>query len=319
MRNSGFSPKRNRQLPGWIAAVLWVLMVFPSAGQERKLPRGRINKDTVRTGESFAYSLSYRHAPGEEVFFPDSTFDFSPFEFRRQEVFSTETDETGSLDSAVYHLVSFEVTSGIGISLPVFLWNGKDCTAVYPPVDSSFVALLVDRAKLDSLTLAKNLEVVPIKERFDYSAFLIGLLIAAITAFLINWLFGKKIRQQWNVFRLKRRHREFSRGFNRYFANAKNRGSTQDVEKALILWKNYLERLESKPFTTFTTREISDNISDDSLREALKETDKIIYGVASQSTDIGNSLLILNNVAQTLYNNKRLAIMGVDRSQREIQ
>lgn len=294
--------------------ALTVLLVLagPAAGQQKAVPSGRIDRDTVRTGETFAYSLSYRHPSGEEVFFPDSTYNFSPFGFRRQEVFSTRTDKRGSLDSAVYHLVSFEVTPAIEIALPVFIWNGKDCTAVYPAGDTSFVALSVDRARLDSLTLTIRPELLPVKERLNYQAFLGGLLIVAVTAFLVKWLFGEWIIRQWKVFRLQRRHREFTRGFNRHFLNAKNRGSIQDVEKALILWKNYLERLENKPFTTFTTREISDNISDQSLSDALKETDEVIYGFSSQSADIGNSLLTLNNVAQTLYVNKRRSIIGVN-------
>ena len=302
-----------RMNAGYLAALfMWLMPALPAVAQQKTAPSGRIDRDTVRTGETFTYSLSYRHPSDEEVFFPDSTYNFSPFGFRRQEVFSTRTDKRGSLDSAVYHLVSFEVTPAIEIALPVFIWNGKDCTAVYPVKDTSFVALSVDRARLDTLALTSRPKLLPMRERLNYQAFLGGLLIAAITAFLVKWLFGERIIRQWKVFLLQRRHREFTRGFNRHFMNAKNRGSIQDVEKALILWKSYLERVENKPFTTFTTREISDNISDKSLSEALKETDKVIYGFSSQSGDIGNSLLTLKNVAQTLYVNKRRSIIGVN-------
>lgn len=247
-----------------------------------------------------------------EVFFPDSNYHFYPFQFKGQKVFPTTTDHRGSLDSAVYQLVSFEVTPKIGLALPVYIWDGKDCTVVYPPADSSVVALFVDRARLDSLTPGHIPELVPLKEEMNYSAILILVLALATTAFLINWLFGKRIRQQWNVFRLQRRHREFVRNFNRHMANAKNRNSIKDVEMALVLWKNYLERLENIPFTTFTTREISDTISDASLSEALRETDKVIYGFASQSTDIGSSLMTLHKVAQKLYLQKRKKIIATN-------
>lgn len=273
-------------------------------------PVGVMSRDTVRTGETFVYSLSYRHLSDVEVFFPDSSYSFLPFKFRKQEVFPTRTSREGSLDSAVYHLVSFEVTPQITLSLPVFIFNGKDCTAVFATPDTSFVSLLVERASLDSLELTTRLSVMPVRERLNYSAYLIASLVTVLTALLLNWIFGRKIRQQWNVFQLLRRHREFTRTFNRYFMNAKNKGSIPDVEKALIAWKNYLERLENKPFTTFTTREISDTISDSSLSEALRETDKVIYGFSAQSTDIGNSLLTLNNVAQALYLARRRAIIG---------
>lgn len=294
----------------YLRIVFFLLFSIETAFAWQEVPVGVVNKDTVRTGETFTYSLSFRHPPEVEVFFPDSTYNFHPFEFRRQEVFHSKTDKSGSLDSAVYQLVSFEVTPLITISLPVFVFNGKDCTSVFSVPDTSFVSLLVERARLDSLEVASQLTVLPLKERVNYSAFLAVFLLTGLGVFLINWLFGRKIRQQWNVFRLLRRHREFTKTFNRHFANAKNKGSIPDVEKALILWKNYLERLENKPFTTFTTREISDNISDNSLSEALKETDRVIYGFSAQSKDIGNSLLILNNVAQALYINKRKSIVG---------
>lgn len=295
---------------GKLTVILWLFLFTAGVTQEK--PIGKISKDTVRTGETFEYSLSYRHAPGEEVFFPDSSFQFFPFEFRSQKVFPTVTDRRGSLDSAVYELVSFEVTPRIALSLPVYIWNGRDCTVVYPPADSSVVALFVDRAQLDSLSPGHVPELLPLKDKVNYSAIFVAALAVVTTVFLINWLFGKRIRQQWNVFRLYRRHREFVRNFNRYFTNAKNRNSIRDVELALVLWKNYLERLENKPFTTFTTREISDTISDEALSEALRETDKVIYGFASQSTDIGSSLLTLHNVAQTLYANKRRSIMATN-------
>jgi hypothetical protein len=298
---------RSRQIGAW----LWILPVFFSAGfSVNAQPAGKIDRDTVRTGEVFYYSLSYRHPSKEEVFFPDSTFDFTPFGFRGQNVFHTRTDTSGSLDSSVYQLVSFEVSPQIKIALPVYIWNGRDCTAVYPATDSCFVALLVDRADLDSVSLVYDLQDLPLEDRVNYFSFMLAFILVATSAFFVNWLFGASIRRQWNVFRLQRRHREFTKNFNRHFLNAKNKGSIKDVEKALILWKNYLERLENKPFTTFTTREISDNISDESLSEALRETDKIIYGFSSQPGNIGNSLLTLNNVAQTLYFDKKRAIMG---------
>lgn len=315
--SSKWNRKLNRKvsdLPRLLAAVLWwgaLLVSSPlPVAAEQGVPIGVVNKDTIRTGEIFTYSLSYRHPSEVEVFFPDSTHNFFPFEFRKQEVFRTRSDDSGSRDSSVYHLVSFEVDSLIAFSLPIYIFNGKDCTSVFALPDTSHISLLVDRARLDTLNLTDTLALAPLKERANYSAILTAILLTSIAVFLVNWIFGRKIRQQWNVFRLLRRHREFTRAFNRHFANAKNKGSVPDVEKALILWKTYLERLEEKPFTTFTTREISDNISDDSLSEALKETDRVIYGFSSQSTDIGNSLLTLNNVAQTLYINKRRSIVG---------
>ncbi len=278
------------------------------SGWGQTLPKGAIMQDTVRTGVDFSYVLSYRHPPHEEVFFPDSSFNFSPFTFVAQQIFNTRTDSTGSLDSTVYQFISFEITPAITLSLPVFVWNGKDCTAVYPLTDSALVRLSVDRQGIDTLRFQSAMEIVPVKEQINYSLIVILTGLLGLMGFGIYWIFGEKINRQWRVFRLRRRYRDFTRSFNRHYLNAKNKESIPDVELALVLWKKYLERLEQQPFTTFTTREISDSIPDNSLRFALKDIDEIIYGF-TKSRDIGNSLLILDTIAQKLYLQKRKEII----------
>lgn len=54
--------------------------------------------------------------------------------------------------------------------------------------------------------------------------------------------------------------------------------AVQTIENAVILWKRYMEELEDKPFSTYTTKEIVEVMPNQQLAEALQHTDRIIYG-----------------------------------------
>jgi hypothetical protein len=74
----------------------------------------------------------------------------------------------------------------------------------------------------------------------------------------------------------------------------REKSNIKDAEKAIIIWKNYLERLEKKPFATYTTREIMDNMPDDELADALKNMDGIVYG-QGRSGNMETYLEVLEN------------------------
>lgn len=264
--------------------------------------------DTIEIGKPFSYSFSFFHDPGQEVFFPDSSFAFSPFEVIDQDFFTTRTDSSGSLDSTVYRLVSFDVSSRQTLALPVYVYSGGDCTEVYSEADTVFLRLsLPVTTRLDTLSLQTDTQVEMLLRQFNYPVFVVVLLSISLFVTLVYWLFGRGIMKQWRMFQLQRRHADFVRTFNRLNRNARERESTTEAEKAVVIWKKYLERVENKPFATYTTREILDNIPDEALENALKDIDRIIYGKV-KSDQMDSSLQILKNIAQRSYRRRRLEI-----------
>ncbi|WP_353722648.1 hypothetical protein [Dyadobacter sp. 676] len=95
------------------------------ARKQRITPKGAFHTDSVEVGKPVYFSLSVRHRPDMEIFFPDSTFDFSPFELVSKRSFVSSTDARGTLDSAVYHLISFDVSKVQKLGLPVFVFQKK--------------------------------------------------------------------------------------------------------------------------------------------------------------------------------------------------
>ncbi|MCE7062732.1 hypothetical protein [Dyadobacter sp. CY343] len=271
-------------------------------------PSGVFLTDSIEVGKPVYFSLSVKHNPGTEVFFPDSTYDFSPFEIIEKRNFVSNTDEKGTLDSAVYHLISFDVTPKQSLRLPVFVFGKKDCTAVYTAPDSVFL-ISTNLIKPDAKgTLTPETGLHPLGSEFNFSI-LIGVIALIIgVSGSIYWVFGHDIYKQWQLIKLQRRHLEYVRSFNRLMRNARERKNIKDAEKAIIVWKNYLERLEKLPFATYTTREILDAIADEELADALKNMDGIIYG-QGESKNMHVYLEVLKTGATRLYRNKRKFIL----------
>jgi hypothetical protein len=263
--------------------------------------------DSVKVGLPIKYALSYRHKATADIFFPDSTYNFFPFELVNRQYFPTTTDENGSLDSVIYTLISFEVNPVQELSLPIYVRDNSDCTRVFSPIDYVFLkGIINNNNRIDTLSLRKDTTPIILYQQANYP--LIFLLITGFTALgaLIFWFFGKPIKRQIRLFQFKRRYDEYQRIFQRLSkaTDDATRG-LDNVEKAVILWKKYIERLENKPFTTFTTKEILDNLQDERLSEALREIDATVYGGVYSPKTAVSSLAILQDLAKGLYQEHR--------------
>ena len=268
-----------------------------------QLPTGRFLSDSLKLGEPVVYALSYRHAAAADVFFPDSTHDFTPFELLARRYFTTRTGARGSLDSVVYTLVSFQIEPIQRLSLPVYRYNGRDCTAVYARPDSVVWRQLI-RQNPRGLPLRTDEGVRPLTPQFNYPyAILIafGLLLSGSGVYVF---FRKSIGRQWRLYQMWRRHADFMRAFQRLSRSINARTGLGNVEKATVLWKKYLERLERRPVTSLTTRELIGAFPDPLLPNALRQVDATVYGGVF-SSQIQSSLQVLRELAVRRYRHRR--------------
>lgn len=295
-----------------VLACICLMLCFPGiardARKQRMKPKGIFLNDSVEVGKPVYFSLSLRHSPESEIFFPDSTFDFSPFELVSQRTFVSSTDNRGTLDSAVYHLISFDVSKVQKLRLPVFVFQKKDCTAVFTAPDSVFLIKSNNIDLRKKPVLKEETRLVALSREFNFSMLIgsVALIIGVVGS--IYWVFGRDIYKQWQLLKLQRRHLEYVRSFNRLMRSAREKSNIKDAEKAIIIWKNYLERLEKKPFATYTTREIIDNMPDDELADALKNMDGIVYG-QGRSGNMEIYLEVLKTGATRLYRAKRKFVL----------
>ncbi len=284
---------------------LYIYVTYPVFAQ----PKGTFLSREFKVGRPVQYSLSFLHNPAQDVFFPDSTYDFTPFKFLKRDYYSTQTNAAGSLDSVVYTLVSFEVDSLQHLKLPVYVMNHKDCTAIYSALQSIRLRSLLN-AKSKQSGLQSNTTLVLLEDQINYPLYFIIVIIAGIIGGLIYWLFGESLRRRLRQFQLWRRHLEFRGNFQRHLRGATDsKQAVANVERAVFLWKRYLERLEGKPYTTFTTKETVEQFSQSrQLEQALRETDAVVYGgVISPQTQ--ESLRILRDLAVRTYIKQREVIL----------
>jgi hypothetical protein len=73
-----------------------------------------------------------------------------------------------------------------------------------------------------------------------------------------------------------------------------------NLEKAFSAWKKYIEELTKLPFTTFTSKEMLDNLADEAMEKVLNEMDSAIYG-GNFSNNTTESVQYLDALAANLY------------------
>src|SRR5688500_10227732 len=97
------------------------LLPFLSQAQSpaANLPQGLFQEDSVKLGQQVNYLFFHRHSATEEIIFPDSTYNFSPFELVSRQYFPTRTKGGWSHDSVVYTLRTFDIAPVQTLALPV--------------------------------------------------------------------------------------------------------------------------------------------------------------------------------------------------------
>ena len=253
----------------------FLLWFFPALvlAQEIK-PVGEFLKDSVMVGAPVEYSFRVKYPKSMETLFPDSTYDFSPFEFVRKDVFNTLSDTAQSYDSVIYHLVTFELDEVQSLALPIYLIIDGDSTEVYSEKDSiSFKTVIAEN--LDSLALLKNTDHQEVARQFNYPYLVIGIVAVLLVIGILIALFGRGIYQRIQIARLKKAHQRFLQKFDRL--RQEEPMDTYKVEHIVAVWKKYLERLENFPYSKLTTKEILTIEQNRHFKETLKSLDRNIY------------------------------------------
>lgn len=287
------------------AKILYFRLLFVFCFQQitfysnAQKPIGKFLTDSVEIGKPILYAFSYRHHPAQEVFFPDTTYDYYPFELKKRDFFPTSTNKNISTDSVIYTLVTFEIEKVQWLSLPVYALANRDCTMVFSTKDSVFLKEMVGSNL--GLPLRTNTMATDIPFSIDYPK-IFGYLLSIIGIIgFIYTLFGKYILKKYNQFLFTQKHRDF---VNNYKKTLRGELNDKNISKALVAWKKHLEWLEKRPFTSFTTKEIIENIPNERLAEALKEVDSAIYG-GILSTQMPLAMGILLDTAIDIYKKQK--------------
>jgi hypothetical protein len=277
--------------------LLFFLFFSLNSAAQQIVPQAAFQKDSIAIGEEVPYALWIRYPREQDVIFPDSLYDFSPFEINHREYFTTRTDSTLSLDSVVYFLSTFEIDTFQYLQLPIYLIDEFDSIELLPARDSIVLKHVVETIP-DSVAVIVNTEYQKVPLAFNYPYFTAAVIIVLIVVLVIFLAFGNKIRKMLQVFWLGRQHKRFIGSFT-VLIQARN----IEVEKSIATWKKYLERLEQQPYAKLTTKEIHRILDDSRLRESLDLIDRYIY-TTREKPDTRKAFEFLQEFAVIRYHAK---------------
>jgi len=267
--------------------------------------RGGFLTDSLKIGEQTAYYLAARYPSSLTILFPDSTHSFAPFEFERKTYFSTETTNGVSVDSAIYYLTTFEVDRTQFLRLPVYVVHARDCTTRQTATDSilitQFVTQVPDTLTADQLPLKMNTAYQKVFYNLNFWLIVIAATVVVALALVVWIVFGKRITKYFQARRLEKDHAYFVSTYNSFLRQLQTAFSPPATESALTAWKNYMEQLESRPYTKLTTRETLRLIKEPAVTEHLSRIDRAIYG---HNTTVVESLENLRAFADRQFKRK---------------
>jgi hypothetical protein len=271
-------------------------------------PKGKFLQDTMKLAEPVQFSLSVKYDKLYTVLFPDSSFNYYPFEFISKKYFKTASDSLMSYDSTVYTLASYELENPQSLQLPVFMVMKSDSVTIFTQSDD-IVFLETITEPVDSLQAVKSLTFVPLAPNFNYPYLIIGVGIVLVILIAITLVFGKKIMLRYKIYKLQQKHNRFLASFSD-FSSLTDRVS---LEYALSKWKGHAEYLTKKPYSKLTTKEISLMLKDEELNKNLQSIDKAIYSSKSQEA-IVNNLEYLKSYTEVIFNNRIIELKDYARN-----
>lgn len=260
--------------------LLLFLGVNLGADAQQLKPEGFFLQDSFKLGKPVPYSLSLRYPSELNVIFPDTTYNFAPFELSYRDYFYTQSDSATSFDSVVYYLRTFQLDTVQQLTLPVYVVKNGDSTAMYASIDSLIFDQVIT-VMPDTLNLQPTSYFHEVTREFNYPYAVAITLAVIVVLAIIAGVFGGNIRRALRLRKLKRDHRKYLAKYYALLDRSNGEGKNRS-EEILITWKQYLEKLERAPYTKQTTKEILASHPDAKLREALRSIDRDIY--AGQSS-----------------------------------
>jgi hypothetical protein len=262
--------------------------------------------DSVKVGEPIAVTVLVKHPINTEVLFPDTHLNIEPLTIIEKNWFATKSDSVTSTDSAVYWVTTWQPAMGYSLSFPIYLLDELgDSTIITSNTDTLYFKSVFEARESKGLKPETNF--VPIAQQFNYPYWILGGSILLVVLVALLFFFAKPIQRGVRLLLLWRTARIFDTTFDRLSVQAARSKNIKLLEQTLNLWKQHLERLTDKAFTTYTSKDFYNDLEDEQLLEVLQRIDRGIYG---GSTEVISPEIfpILKGYAVKFYKERRLAI-----------
>jgi hypothetical protein len=283
-----------------IIALIFFISIKASA--QEIVVNGGFVEDSLLIGQDITYWITASYPQEVEMLFPDSTYNFTPFEFSSKTYYPTKLVDGLAFDSTAYSIQSYEIDLVQYLAIPAIILSDLDTTSILTPVDSIFLKELAPIVS-DTTQLIANANYETVNRFFNFPLFyiIIGSLVFITIVLLL--IFGKRIIKFFKLRRLRKEYEKFSNELAAYINNLKKNPESDVAEKALSFWKKYQERLDKYPFTKLTTKEILQETFTKELEKPLHSIDRLVYG-KRETVSIFQDFQQIEDFTQYRYNKK---------------
>jgi len=256
--------------------LIFLISSIPFAKGQDVVVEGYFLQDSAKLGERVGYVLKSNYPSDLPIIFPDSTFDFGNFEYLDKQIFSSLSEDSITIDSAVYWISNFSLDSVQAFRMPVFEVLKYDSISHFPPPATLALTLTIDEIP-EELAFEENNTYLNIPIAFNYPYLIIGISVLVILLVLAFVIFGKGLFKRWKAYRERKKWRTFISNWEGSMSALVQHPGTKEADELLGLWKNYLENLTGLPYKEWTATEISVHLNKPEIIKDFRKIELIIY------------------------------------------
>jgi len=257
-------------------------------------------------GERVGYVLKAAYPSHLNVLFPDSAYQYGSMEFLDKEIFTSYTQDSTTLDSAVYYLSNFSLEPVKQYRLPVFEVLRYDSISHFPQDAALHLKLTIEEMP-EELEFKETNRYQPIDKDFNYIYLIIGLVVLLVLAVVLFLLFGKRISKSWKIYQEKRRQKRFIARWNATKRAFISQPTLDHADELLGLWKARMENLTGEPFKEWTATEIAEHLEMPEVLADFRKIELIIYA-ARPAEDVEQACDHLEAISTSTYEQKIKAL-----------
>ncbi len=240
-------------------------------------------EDSIKIGNPITLISTLNYPENIELIQPDSSYNFMSFDFIRKKIFPSLIKKNRVYDSTVYFLRTFEIDSIQKVYLNALILDKNDSIKISSNEDS--ISLIYQVEDIESKA-KENTLLSTIKSIFNSEKLFTYFIIFIISLIFIYMIFRKKIKTYFEIRSLKNKTKKFNSDFESILDQYEINKNINDLERLLLLWKRFKEKLTNKPYLSSTTNEISLFLKKKDIIKILQEIDENLY---SNNKDYINS------------------------------
>ena len=263
---------------------------------------GSFLTDSAKIGMPIGFAVTVDYPSDRDIILPDSSSFYSSFEFESKSWYNTSTIDGQSTDSVIYFLRTFETDSLQTFKLQFYELKDGDSILHVSPMDTMYLihTVLSTPDSLGAIFLQEDTQYYRIPKKFNYPFLIASVITLSILTIILWIIFGKKILTILELRRMKKAHRKFKVKYGELLNGLSEPNLPELSENILILWKKYMEKLETLPYRKLTTKELAELKLGEDMIMSLREIDRAIYSKIDLS-DLKVNLENLGSISEKRY------------------